>query len=72
MSDKRKVVIYEWQKAKGTAHYEKVSVGHGIFHQFGLDYEQFENGAASYSTAIVEMPDGSVRNVPADLIVFND
>lgn len=72
MIDKRKVVVYEYQKAKGQTYYEKVSVGNGLFHQFGTDYEQFENGAASYSTAIVEMPDGSVKSVPVELIVFNN
>lgn len=68
----RKVVVYEYQKAKGTNHYDKVCIGSGVFHQFGVDYEEFENGAASYSTAIVEMPDGSVKNVPAEMIAFNN
>ncbi len=72
MADKRKVVVYKWQRAEGKSHVEKVSDGHGIFHQFGCDYEEFESGAGNYSTAIVEMPDGSVRNVPVDLIVFNN
>ena len=72
MSDKRKVVIYEWQRVKGASHSEKVCVGNGTFHQFGLDYEEFENGAGNYSTAIVEMPDGSVKNVPVENIVFNN
>lgn len=70
--DKRKVVVYEWQKVKGATHHEKVCIGNGIFHQFGVDYEEFETGAGNYSTAIVEMPDGSVKNVPVEMIVFND
>jgi len=72
MSETRKVVVYEWQKAKEASHYEKVSVGHGIFHQFGCDYEEHECGPGNYSTAIVEMPDGSVKNVPVEMIVFNN
>jgi len=68
----RKVVIYEYKKAKGQTHFEKVSVGHGLFHQFGMDYEEFENGTGNYSTAIVEMPDGEVKNIPVELIVFNN
>lgn len=69
---KRKVVVYEWQKVKGQHYNEKVSVGHGLFHQFGVEYEEFETGPGNYSTAIIEMPDGSVRNVPVELIVFNN
>jgi len=65
----RKVVVYEWPKVKGQA---KVAVGHGIFHQFGCDYEEFESGPGNYTTAIVEMSDGSVRNVPVDMVVFNN
>lgn len=68
----RKVVVYEWQRVKGATHCEKVSIGHGIFHQFGCDYAEFDTGPGNYSTAIVEMPDGSVKNVPVDLIVFNN
>ena len=70
--DKRKVVVYEYQKAKGNTHFDKVCIGNGIFHQFGADYEEFESGPGNYSTAIVEMPDGSVKNVPVEMIVFNN
>ncbi len=41
---KRKVVVYEWKKAKGQTYYEKEVAGNGIFHQFGVDYEEFESG----------------------------
>jgi len=68
----RKVVVYEYQRAEKSMHYEKVAIGHGIFHQFGCDYEEFESSPGNFSTAIVEMPDGSVKNVPVELIVFNN
>lgn len=68
----RKVVVYEYQKVKGAHHFEKVCVGNGTFHQFGVDYEEFEAGAGNYSTAIIEMSDGSVKNVPVELVVFNN
>lgn len=68
----RKVVVYEYKKAKGAAHFERIFVGHGIFHQFGVDYEEFDAGAGNYSTAIVEMPDGTVKNVPVELVTFNN
>lgn len=70
--DNRKVVVYEYQKTKGASHFEKVCIGHGIFHQFGVDYEGFETGPGNYSTAIIEMPDGTVKNVPVEMIVFNN
>ena len=70
--DKRKVVIYEWQRVKGQQHSEKVCVGNGIFHQFGVNYEEFESGPGNYSTAIVEMTDGSMMNHPVELVTFNN
>ena len=70
--EKRKVVVYEWQRVKGQNHSDKVAVGNGIFHQFGCDYEEFETGPGNYTTAVVEMPDGSVKNVPVEMIVFNN
>lgn len=44
----------------------------GTFHQFGYDYEEFETGPGNFSTAIVEMEDGTVRNVPVEMIKFVD
>ena len=38
----------------------------GKFHQWGSNYEEFENGAGNYSVAIVELPDGTVVMPVAD------
>jgi hypothetical protein len=46
--------------------------GSGIFRVWGVNYEELENGVGIYSTAIVEMPDGTVKNWPADMISFED
>ena len=70
--EKRKVVVYEYKAVEGQIYSEKVPIGHGIFQQWGVDYEEFEEGPGNYSTAIVEMPDGSVKNVPVEMIVFNN
>jgi len=70
--DARKVVVYEYQRAKGAEHFEKVNVGSGVFLEFGVDFEELERGVGNYSTALVEMPDGSVKNVPVELVVFNN
>ena len=72
MTEKRKVAVYEHQRMKDSYKYEKVFVGNGLFHQFGLDTVEGETGISSFSIAIVEMPDGSVKNVPVEMIVFNN
>jgi hypothetical protein len=47
-----------------------IVTGEAIFHQFGTDFEEFENGAVNYSTAIIELPDGTIRNIPVQHIQF--
>ncbi|MBU2644480.1 hypothetical protein KKI24_07195 [bacterium] len=66
----RKVKIFEWKRVEGEAHYEKVKSGVGLFHQWGMDYEEFESGPGNYSTAIVEMEDGTVQNVHCSMVQF--
>lgn len=80
----RKVKIFEWKpavdsdgkpklsEANNTPHryHEKVKTGVGLFHQWGSDYEEFETGPGNYSTAIVEMEDGTIKNVPCDMVQF--
>ncbi len=41
-----------------------------VFHGFGLDFEELNDGVGSYTVAIVEMPDGTVELVPVDLVQF--
>lgn len=71
MSD-RKVTVHEWAKRNERDYFEKIAIGEGTFHGFGFDFAESETSIASFSTAIVEMPDGSVKNVPVELIVFNN
>lgn len=42
------------------------------FHEWGMNYEEFESGAGNYSVAIVELPDGRIVMPVADDIVFLD
>lgn len=49
---------------------KKVDCGEAIFHQFGVDYEEFEGGPGNFSTAIIELPDGTVKNIPVELVEF--
>ncbi len=47
-----------------------VEKGVALFHAFGVDYEEFENGPSNYSTAIVEWDDGTLENVRVNHIRF--
>lgn len=73
----RFVEVYEWVTVPmpDTSYYkqyttEKQLVGTGIFHGFGNNFEEFETGPGNFSTAIVEMPDGSIRNTPVEMVKF--
>lgn len=68
----RPVTVFKLHRDEGEIDYRKVPVGAGLFHQFGSDFEEFENGGCVYSTAIVEMPDGTVQNVPVEMVRFDD
>lgn len=71
----RPVTVYEWWRpdgAKCNDPFQKREIGQGVFHHFGVDFEEREFGVASYSTAIVEMPDGTVTGVSLELIKFDD
>lgn len=67
----RKVMVSRYKRQDNNS-WCLEEVGEALFHQFGLDYEEFDNGAASFSSAIVEWPDGQVENVPAEHIRFLD
>lgn len=70
--EKRKVNVYEYCREEKNSPRVKKWIGPGVFHQFGNDFEEFENGPGNFATAIVEMPDGSVKNISLDLIIFLD
>lgn len=42
------------------------------FHQWGVNYEEFETGPGNFSVAIVEDAHGKVHTFPADRITFLD
>ena len=46
--------------------------GVAVFHQFSVDYVEFESGPGNFSTAIVEWPDGKVESVPVEYVRFLD
>lgn len=66
----RKVAVYQYKNySDGMGRY-KDFIGKGIFHKFGVDYIEVDNGAVDFTTAIVEMDDGEVLNIRAELIIF--
>lgn len=69
-SEKRKVAIYKWQNIPDKSGNNRQFFSNGLFHQWGSDYEEFEEGPGNYATAIVELPDGKIENVPAGDIEF--
>lgn len=44
----------------------------GLFHQWGVQYEELENGPGNYSVAIIEMPGGTIETQPAHNVRFLD
>ena len=67
----RNVKLFAWLPPKdpGPA-YTKEQIGFGLFHQFGMGIIEPEDGIASYSTAIVEMKDGTIKNIDVELVQF--
>ena len=69
----RKVQIYKYEqnKDKPSTH-DKVEDEIGIFIQFGVNFEGFGEGPGNYTTAIIEMSDGTIRNVDVEMVRFLD
>jgi len=68
----KKVIVYAWERKEGNTYYDKVEDGKGaaLFHEWGVNFEEFETGPGNYSIAIIERADGTVENVPVDMIKF--
>ena len=62
--EKRYVKYYEWDNAKRSLK------GEALFHQFGVNFIEFESGPGNFSTAIIELPDGTVKNIDVADIEF--
>jgi hypothetical protein len=64
------VIVSEPKYEEQTKSYVLKEIGFGEFCEWGCNYEEFENGPGNYSTAIVKMADGSIKNVPVEHIRF--
>lgn len=45
-------------------------VNEGVFHQWGVSYEEFDAGPANFSIAIIETPTGEIEEVLPSYIKF--
>lgn len=54
----------------GRAVWDLQEQGEANFHQFGVGYEEFESGPGNYTTAILELDDGTIKNVPVEHVKF--
>jgi hypothetical protein len=68
----RKVMVSEHKTQVSSGIWYLEEKGEAMFHQFGVNYEEFEACAGNYTTAIVEWPDGTISNVPVEHVRFLD
>jgi len=54
----------------GTNRFEQEFTHNGIFHAWGVAHEEYEHGAGNYSVALVELPDGTVKEMLPSSIQF--
>jgi hypothetical protein len=69
-SDMRKVIYSQYVRKEGCTAYSLEPAGEALFHQFGVGYEEFESGPGNYSTAIIELDDGTIKSIPVEHIKF--
>jgi len=68
----RRVQVFRHDWSKDNKRPEKTPDGEGFFHQFGISFCELEHGPAHFTTAVVEMPDGTIKEVDTGLIRFLD
>ncbi len=67
----RQVNVFK-RKKYGHGDFRRVLDGVAKFHEFGCQYDEYDNGIGSYSVAIVEWDNGKVESIPVDDIEFID
>jgi len=53
-------------------YWELQEKGEAEFLQLGTDFQETESGSGSYTTAVIKLNDGSVKNLPVENIRFID
>lgn len=59
------------EKIKGSGEWTDF-VYDGLFHCWGVEYEEFEAGPGNYSVALVELPNGEIKTVLPSNLKFID
>jgi len=57
-------------RVKGTGCFEPEFNHEGLFHGWGVSYEELETGAGNYTVAIVELKDGTIEEVMPKNVKF--
>ena len=67
-----RVTVKKWKHAleDGKSFCKRIPDGEAEFMAWGCDYEDFEFGVGTYSTAIIRRDDGSIENVEASMVKF--
>jgi hypothetical protein len=66
----RKVKYFEYEKLGEDTFYTRVERGEAVFHTFGIDCQEFEHGVGTFTTAIIELEDGSMKNLLVEQVQF--
>lgn len=66
----RKVIYSEYEQGVNLPGLELVEKGEAVFHTFGVNCQEFSNGVGTFTTAIIELPDGTLKNLPVEQVRF--
>lgn len=74
----RRVTYSEYEKSEAVNQIQNASIpkwelvekGEAVFHTFGINCEEFETGVGTFTTAIIELPDGTLKNLPVEQVRF--
>lgn len=64
----RRVIYSEYQQTN--AGFDLVEKGEAVFHTFGINCQELQNGVGTFTTAIIELPDGTLKNLPVEQVRF--
>lgn len=66
----RRVEWFDYEQPEDKKHYVKVEKGSALLLDFGVDYEQVDLCVGTFSTAIIMLDNGEVKNIPVENIKF--
>jgi len=66
----RKVMVMKKKFDTAHIHFKWVDDYEGLFHCWGVNYEELESGPGNYTVAVVEKSDGTITTEPPWYIRF--